>query len=149
MQPRKKRRKEKKHVTVILPRLSPVPPWVCRFISLHPLEDSSCSTVAKSSTLCIRLIIFYNFTHSVRPLLHIRPETLPSVPINSEYQLSQPISALRQGPAVAMATSFTHVVVVSHVHPTVQHDVFASDGDEDAAAAHILSSTLEEHARAQ
>lgn len=48
-----------------------------------------------------------------------------------------------------MATSFTHVVVVSHVHPTVQHDVFASDGDEDAAAAHILSSTLEEHARAQ
>ena len=36
-----------------------------------------------------------------------------------------------------------YIIVVSHVHPTVQHDVFTSDGDEDAAAADILSSTLE------
>lgn len=38
---------------------------------------------------------------------------------------------------------FTYIIIVSHVHPTVEHDVFASDRDEDAAAADILSSTLE------
>lgn len=42
---------------------------------------------------------------------------------------------------------FTYIVVVSHVHPTVQHDVFASDGHEDAAAADILSSTLDRECR--
>lgn len=42
-----------------------------------------------------------------------------------------------------MITSFTHIIVKSHVHPTVQHYVFASNRDKDAAAADILSSTLE------
>lgn len=41
----------------------------------------------------------------------------------------------------------THIIVVAHVHPTVQHYVFASDGDEDAAPAHVLSSTLERQDR--
>lgn len=35
----------------------------------------------------------------------------------------------------------THIVVVSHVHAAVQHDVFASYGHQDAAATNVLSST--------
>lgn len=42
---------------------------------------------------------------------------------------------------------FTYIVIVSHVHPTVHHDVFASDGHEDAAATDILSSTLDREHR--
>lgn len=38
---------------------------------------------------------------------------------------------------------FTYIIIVSHVHTTVEHDVFATNWDKDAAAAHILSSTLE------
>lgn len=35
----------------------------------------------------------------------------------------------------------THIIVVAHVHPTVQHHVLASDGHQDAAPAHVLAST--------
>lgn len=33
----------------------------------------------------------------------------------------------------------THVIVKAHVHPAVQHDVLAPNGDQDAASAHILA----------
>lgn len=42
-----------------------------------------------------------------------------------------------------MISDFTYIIIISHVHPTVKHYVFASNGHKDAAAAHILTSTLE------
>lgn len=35
----------------------------------------------------------------------------------------------------------THIIVVAHVHPTVQHHVLASNGHQDAAPAHVLPGT--------
>lgn len=42
-----------------------------------------------------------------------------------------------------MISYFTYIIIISHVHPTVKHYVFASNGHKDATAAHILTSTLE------
>lgn len=55
----------------------------------------------------------------------------------------------RPGPTVGDAkeqagwrppTQGTHVVAEAHVHPAVQHDVLARNGDQDAASAHVLAS---------
>lgn len=37
-------------------------------------------------------------------------------------------------------TAVTHIIVEAHVHPAVKHNVFASDGDQNTAAADILTS---------
>lgn len=42
-----------------------------------------------------------------------------------------------------MRSRATYVIIVSHVHSTVEHYVFSTDGYKDAAAANILSSTLQ------
>ena len=35
----------------------------------------------------------------------------------------------------------TYVIVVSHVHSTIEHDVFAPDRDKDATTTNILTSS--------
>lgn len=42
-----------------------------------------------------------------------------------------------------MLSYFTYIIIISHVHPTVEHYILASNGHKDAAATHILTSTLE------
>lgn len=62
---------------------------------------------------------------------------------------AQPQQGLREEPRAAAGTAGTagagpgdtHIVVVAHVHATVQHHVLASDGHQDAAPAHVLPST--------
>ena len=42
----------------------------------------------------------------------------------------------------------TYVIVVSHVHPTIEHDVFAPDRDKDATTTNILTSSSERKGKA-
>ena len=39
-------------------------------------------------------------------------------------------------------SSSTYIIIEAHVHPTVQHDVLATNRDKDTAAANILAGSL-------
>ena len=41
------------------------------------------------------------------------------------------------GQGLGKGLCLSYLIVVSHVHPTVQHDILASDGNDDATPPHI------------